>query len=102
MVSEPHFRMEWTLTSDKHRLLDTLTIIFDAHAVYFYLIVNYANPPALQKEIWCVLAFRSALTSLLSANLIISPTPGAHKYVFVCTQNHFTDLASGGTRLSCL
>ncbi|KAI0770083.1 hypothetical protein C8Q74DRAFT_1448763 [Fomes fomentarius] len=33
-------------------LLDTLTVIFNAHAVYFYLIDNYANPPALQKEIW--------------------------------------------------
>ncbi|KAI0754797.1 hypothetical protein C8Q80DRAFT_390703 [Daedaleopsis nitida] len=32
--------------------LDTLTLLLDAHAVYFYLITNYANPPALQTEIW--------------------------------------------------
>ncbi|KAI0712395.1 hypothetical protein C8Q76DRAFT_797251 [Earliella scabrosa] len=33
-------------------IMDLMTMIFNSHAVYFYLIDNYANPPALQKEIW--------------------------------------------------
>ncbi|RDX53499.1 hypothetical protein OH76DRAFT_1225779 [Lentinus brumalis] len=33
-------------------ILDTLTTVFDTHEVYFYLIQNYNNPPALLKEIW--------------------------------------------------
>ncbi|RPD62598.1 hypothetical protein L226DRAFT_532409 [Lentinus tigrinus ALCF2SS1-7] len=44
----------WLLKSSVVALwvLDTLTIVFDSHEVYFYLIVNYNNPPALQKEVW--------------------------------------------------
>lgn len=37
-----------------YRILDTLTTVLDTHEVYFYLIQNYNNPPALLKEIWSV------------------------------------------------
>ena len=37
------------------RILDTLHLIFIAHALYYYLILNYANPMALPNIIWYVL-----------------------------------------------
>ncbi|KAI0373442.1 hypothetical protein BV20DRAFT_1119026 [Pilatotrama ljubarskyi] len=33
-------------------VLDTLTIVLDAHAVYYYLISNYNNPIALGSQVW--------------------------------------------------
>lgn len=34
------------------RVLDTVTIVLDTHAVYFYLIANYNNPSALSIQVW--------------------------------------------------
>ncbi|KAI0632300.1 hypothetical protein C8Q77DRAFT_1158940 [Trametes polyzona] len=33
-------------------VLDTVTIVLDSHAIYYYLIVNYNNPPALLVQVW--------------------------------------------------
>ncbi|KAL1950532.1 hypothetical protein VTO73DRAFT_5656 [Trametes versicolor] len=33
-------------------VLDTVTIVLDTHAVYFYLIANYNNPSALSIQVW--------------------------------------------------
>lgn len=38
-------------------VLDTVTIVLDTHAVYFYLIANYNNPSALAIQVWCVAFF---------------------------------------------
>ncbi|KAI8978709.1 hypothetical protein BD414DRAFT_116250 [Trametes punicea] len=35
-------------------LLDTASIALDAHAIYYYLILNYNNPPALLNQVWSV------------------------------------------------
>ncbi|CDO69888.1 hypothetical protein BN946_scf184884.g47 [Trametes cinnabarina] len=34
--------------------LDTASIVLDVHAVYYYLIANYNNPPALLVQVWSV------------------------------------------------
>lgn len=34
------------------RVLDTASLALFAHGVYYYLILNYANPLALQNTIW--------------------------------------------------
>ena len=36
------------------RVLDTASTVMNAHAVYYYLIANYNNPPALLTEVWYV------------------------------------------------
>ncbi|KAI0769089.1 hypothetical protein BD413DRAFT_88745 [Trametes elegans] len=33
-------------------ILDTVTIVLDSHAVYYYLIVNFNNPAALMIQVW--------------------------------------------------
>ncbi|KAI0372343.1 hypothetical protein BV20DRAFT_114481 [Pilatotrama ljubarskyi] len=33
-------------------VFDMITVMLDAHAVYYYLIVNYNNPSALTTEVW--------------------------------------------------
>ncbi|KAI0657245.1 hypothetical protein C8Q70DRAFT_1055782 [Cubamyces menziesii] len=35
-------------------VLDTASTVMNAHAVYYYLIANYNNPPALLTEVWSV------------------------------------------------
>ena len=60
--------------------MDLMTMIFNSHAVYFYLIDNYANPPALQKEIWWV--FLALYCGRRHSPHHIPGIPGAHKYVF--------------------
>ncbi|KAJ8483380.1 hypothetical protein ONZ51_g4762 [Trametes cubensis] len=34
--------------------LDTTSIVLDSHAVYYYLIANFNNPPALLTEVWSI------------------------------------------------
>ncbi|KAI0335709.1 hypothetical protein GY45DRAFT_1366333 [Cubamyces sp. BRFM 1775] len=34
--------------------LDTTSIVLDSHAVYYYFIANFNNPPALLKEVWSI------------------------------------------------
>lgn len=47
-------------------VLDTVTIVLDTHAVYFYLVTNYSNPMALATQVWCVrsLCWEHAWTSI--------------------------------------
>ncbi|KAI0667713.1 hypothetical protein C8Q78DRAFT_1082010 [Trametes maxima] len=35
-------------------ILDTVTIVLDSHAIYYYLIVNFDNPSALLNQVWSV------------------------------------------------
>ncbi|KAI0647868.1 hypothetical protein C8Q79DRAFT_536157 [Trametes meyenii] len=35
-------------------ILDTVTIVLDSHAIYYYLIVNFNNPSALLNQVWSV------------------------------------------------
>lgn len=37
-----------------NRVVETLHSAFSLHAVYFYVIINYANPEALVKVTWYV------------------------------------------------
>ncbi|KAJ3002280.1 hypothetical protein NUW54_g5933 [Trametes sanguinea] len=34
--------------------LDTTSLVLDVHAIYYYLIANYNNPPALLIQVWSV------------------------------------------------
>ena len=31
--------------------MDTVTVVLDTHMIYYYLIENYNNPPALESEV---------------------------------------------------
>ncbi|OSC97475.1 hypothetical protein PYCCODRAFT_1471780 [Trametes coccinea BRFM310] len=34
--------------------LDTTSLVLDVHAIYYYLIANYNNPPALLVQVWSI------------------------------------------------
>ncbi len=54
MVRQAILRIYLKVAHPLCRVLDTVTIVLDTHAVYFYLIANYNNPSALSIQVWCV------------------------------------------------
>lgn len=37
-----------------YRVLDTFNEALIIHALYYYAVLNYVNPKALLKPVWCV------------------------------------------------
>ena len=37
-----------------YRVMDTVHVVFITHAMYFYMVLNFANPLIVERPVWSV------------------------------------------------